>query len=72
QGRPLSDDSWLMLFNAHHEDVAFTLPNQRFGSAWCSEIDTSAPDEEQGARRFEARDAVTVPARSVLVLRRAG
>jgi len=72
QGRPLSDDSWLMLFNAHHEDVAFTLPNQRFGSAWCSEIDTSVPDEEPGARRFEARDAVTVPARSVLVLRRVG
>ena len=72
QGRPLSDDSWLMLFNAHHEDVAFTLPNQRFGPAWCSEIDTSAPDEEPGARRFEARDPVTVPARSVLVLRRAG
>jgi glycogen operon protein len=72
QGRPLSDDSWLMLFNAHHEDVEFTLPNQRFGKVWCTEIDTCAPDEEPGARRFAARRPVTVPARSVLVLRRAG
>ncbi|UGS37562.1 glycogen debranching protein GlgX [Capillimicrobium parvum] len=71
-GRPLYDDSWLMLFNASHEDVDFTLPNERFGKVWCSEIDTCRPEEEPGARRYDARDTVTVPSRSMLVLRRAG
>jgi glycogen operon protein len=33
QGEPLTDDSFLLLFNAHHEDVDFELPSERFGSA---------------------------------------
>ncbi|HEU4655994.1 MAG TPA: glycogen debranching protein GlgX [Capillimicrobium sp.] len=70
-GEPIVDDSWLLLFNAHYEDIAFTLPNERFGATWCSEIDTMHPDEAPGARRFEAREVVTVPSRSMLVLRRA-
>ena len=69
-GRDIDDDSFVLLFNAHFEDVEFKLPNERFGAVWCSEISTAEPEEEPGARRFDARARVTVPARSLLVLRR--
>ena len=32
-GEPIVDDSFLLLFNAHHEDCTFTLPRRRFGDA---------------------------------------
>ena len=31
RGRQVLDESFLLLFNAHHEDHAFTLPEQAFG-----------------------------------------
>jgi isoamylase len=70
EGEPIVDDSWLLLFNAHHEDVDFVLPQERFGTVWCSELSTADPGEEPGQRHFEARETVTVPSRSMLVLRR--
>ena len=32
RGEPIEDDSFLVLFNAHHEDMTFTLPARRFGA----------------------------------------
>jgi isoamylase len=72
RGREIRDDSFVLLFNAHFEDVEFRLPGERFGRVWCSELSTSDPDEEPGARRFAAREAVSLPSRSLLVLRREG
>ncbi len=69
-GRDIDDDSFVLLFNAHYEDVTFRLPNERFGAVWCTELSTAVPDEPAGARRFDARARVTVPSRSLLVLRR--
>jgi glycogen operon protein len=69
-GRPIVDDSFLLLFNAHYEDVDFKLPNERFGAVWCSELSTAEPEQEAGALRFDARATMTVPSRSVVVLRR--
>jgi glycogen operon protein len=67
-GAPVTDDSFFVLFNAHHEDALFTLPPRRFGSQWVLELSTSDPGAE--AARFTARDELTVEARSLLVLRR--
>jgi isoamylase len=69
-GKPIDDDSFLLLFNAHYEDVEFRLPEERFGRVWCTEISTYDPTEEVGARSFSARGTVAVPSRSLLVLRR--
>ena len=54
-GEPIVDDSFLLLFNAHHEDVTFTLPTRRFGASWRIELDTAEPDGRAG--RAAARDA---------------
>jgi glycogen operon protein len=70
EGRPVVDDSFLLLFNGHHEDVEFTLPGAGFGHAWESELSTAEPSLEAGAREYSARSKLVVGARSIYVLRR--
>ena len=71
RGEPIEDDSFLLLFNAHHEDMTFTLPARRFGGEWVHELDTFEPALEPGAQRWPSRGEVAVPARSMKLLRRA-
>ncbi|MGJ7491737.1 glycogen debranching protein GlgX [Variovorax sp. ZT4R33] len=40
RGEPLQDDDFLLLFNAHHEDIEFTLPADS-GAAWRVRVDTA-------------------------------
>jgi len=70
-GKPIVDDSFLLLFNAHFDDVDMRLPNQSFGREWALELSTLDPELEPGAERFAAHSAVTVTARSLLLLKRA-
>src|SRR3954470_10825050 len=69
-GRPVNGDSFLVMFNAHHEDMLFRLPAQRFGSRWELELTTAAPELERGTHRYRPRDEVRVTSRSITVLRR--
>jgi glycogen operon protein len=69
-GERVADESFLLLFNAGHEDCSFTLPHRRFGARWTLELSTAEPDAEVGGITAEAHEPVAVTARSVLVLRR--
>jgi glycogen operon protein len=44
-GDPLADDSFLILVNASHEGVEFTLPPYPNGSPWCQVMDTENIDD---------------------------
>jgi len=44
-GDPLKDDSFLMLVNASHEGVEFTLPPVPNGTPWCQVMDTENIDD---------------------------
>ncbi len=68
RGRPIRDDSFLLLFNAHHDTIAFTIPKD-YGDMWQTEIDTAMPITLD-IRLSRAGEAVDVPGRSVRVLRR--
>jgi isoamylase len=70
EGSSVADDSFLLLFNAHFEDVEFQLPNQAFGARWTVQLSTADPSEQAATRSFAARAAVPVIARSMLLLRR--
>jgi isoamylase len=70
-GSRVVDDSFLLLFNAHFEDMQFTLPARRFGAGWLHELDTTDPAKAAGAERFGARGTVTVGARSLRLLKSA-
>ena len=53
-GESLRDDSFLVIFNAFHEDTQFLLPARRFGRRWRIEVSTAEPDgsfEELAPRR---------------------
>jgi isoamylase len=71
RGEPVTDDSFLLLFNAHHELLQFTLPDTGAGERWSVAVDTSAPmRDEAEARTFKTGEPVDVEARAVLVLRK--
>jgi glycogen operon protein len=70
-GERVVDDSFLILFNAHHEDIEFTLPPARFGAEWCCELRTDDPGCD-GDERFQAGGGFHVVSRSLVLLRRTG
>jgi glycogen operon protein len=65
-GDEVRDDSFLLLFNAHFEDMSFRLPARRFGTRWAVELATGSCHAE----RFVPGSDVAVEARSVAVLKR--
>jgi len=72
QGERLSDDTFLVFFNAHYETIEFTLPDFLQQRQWAVVIDTKEPRFVQEERIFTGSQAVPVVARSLLLLRRAG
>ena len=69
RGERIVDDSFLLFFNAHHEDMAFTVPKVAYGERWEVVLDTAAPFVEDRPTA-KAGEAVTVESRAILVLRR--
>ncbi|MBA2637891.1 MAG: glycogen debranching protein GlgX, partial [Solirubrobacterales bacterium] len=69
RGREIVDDSFLLLVNAHHEDVDFALPAGRYGRRWTLELSTAEPALEAGAWTVGPRDVLPTVARSITVLR---
>ncbi|MFD0886082.1 glycogen debranching protein GlgX [Streptosporangium algeriense] len=68
RGRRIVDDSFLLLFNAHHDVIEFTIPKDH-GDMWVTEIDTAMPIIVD-TRVCRAGEEVPVTGRSVRVLRR--
>ena len=69
-GEVIHDDSFLMLFNAHHEPATFTLPPRRFGRGWTLELTTADPASPPLS--YAARAQAELVPRSLVVLRREG
>ena len=69
RGRELRDENFLMLLNAHHDDVGFTLPAFRTGSRWTAWMDTSREDGLHSLETYDAGTPYPLQARSTVVLR---
>ena len=67
RGQRIVGDSFLVIFNAHHEPLTFTLPDKEYGAQWLTEIHTAKPVVR--ARPLRPRRKVEVDARSTVVLR---
>ncbi len=67
-GNRVVDDSFLVLFNAHHEPLDFTLPPATIGTQWEAEMATGSTPPV--GTRFDADASVRVEDRSLLLLRR--
>lgn len=64
--KPASDATLLLVFNAHHDLVNFTLPDVPGSDQWSCLIDTNAPVREE-VPEFKAGDIYAVTGRSVLL-----
>ncbi|MEY9966273.1 isoamylase [Streptacidiphilus sp. MAP12-16] len=72
-GRELTDDSFLLILHAHHRPTRFLLPGAPWAEAYETVVDTSLEDQADApATRCEAGAAITVPGRSLLLLRACG
>ena len=69
RGQRVTDDSFMLFFNAHYEPIEFTMPPSEFGASWEPVVDTSDPVRIVGAKPIDAAEPVTLDGRSVLVLR---
>jgi glycogen operon protein len=71
RGGRITDDSFLLLFNAHSDPLAFVIPDGDFGKEWEVALDTAARTPARpGTTAVPAGIKVDVPARSMLVLKR--
>jgi glycogen operon protein len=66
RGQPIVDDSFLLLFNAHDEELKFALPPEEFSPAWRVVIDTSGIDPS--AHVIMAERTAAVAAKGTVVL----
>lgn len=74
RGTPVVDDSFLLLFNAHHEPIDYTVPDERFGLEWGEVFDTAVGVFERRAglgAEFRPGETLKLRERSVVLLRRA-
>jgi isoamylase len=69
-GERIVDDSFMLLFNAAHQQVTFTLPPESWAAEWTAVIDTTDPQLDEDTFFLKAEEQVVLEAISVLVLRR--
>jgi isoamylase len=85
RGERIIDDSFLILFNAHRDELDFTVPDSRFGSEWAIVFDTADPPLDESpsiaapthvelptvaSRTVTAGETICVSGRSMVLLAR--
>jgi glycogen operon protein len=70
KGEQIIDDSFYIIFNAHHEPLDFRLPARKYGTHWIKVIDTVNASVGDGKEEYKAKDSITVESRSIVVLRK--
>ena len=69
-GQRIVDDTFLLLFNAGHESLEWTIPGPQWSRRWTVDLDSADP--RRGLRRIvnaKAGDTIHVEGRSLIVLR---
>ncbi|MFX4291502.1 glycogen debranching protein GlgX [Streptomyces bohaiensis] len=70
RGRPVTDDSFLVLLHAGADDAVFPLPGAPWAEGYELVLDTTREEQADGPGTLHAPgEGLTLPARSVLLLR---
>jgi isoamylase len=72
RGGKITDDSFLLLFNAHSNALVFTLPDSGYAAGWEVVIDTARQAPGAPGTVRPPKDEIEVLDRAVVVLRSAG
>ncbi|HEY0611479.1 MAG TPA: glycogen debranching protein GlgX [Chitinophaga sp.] len=67
KGQKILDDSFYIIFNAHHEPLTFVLPPADYGEEWELVLDTGM--QEEAGKHFSANEEVKAAELSVIVLK---
>jgi isoamylase len=70
RGKPIRDSNFLLLFNAHHETIAFRIAASLSGKTWGRVLDTALGDPFERAR--VAADSYPLQGRSLALLEENG
>ncbi len=68
RGQAITDDNFLLLMNAHHEEVPFQLPTAASEMRWIALIDTSCQTSRSPGMQYESGMPYPLQARSLAVL----
>ncbi len=68
RGRPVRDRNFIVLFNAHHDDLRFALPALGHSPRWLALVDTALEDGLAPDGTFGRGDAYPLRARSLALL----
>jgi isoamylase len=68
-GRRVVDDTFLVMLNAHHEPMGFTLPSHPVSVGWETVLDTREPTGKPKRRVLRGGEVYEMEARSFAVLR---
>lgn len=69
KGEHILDDSFYIIFNAHHEPLNYKLPPEKWGQEWVKVLSTAEDLIDEEGERFKTGDSLKVEARSVVVLK---
>jgi isoamylase len=71
RGQPVTDNSFLLCFNAHYTDIDVQLPGNGYGHEWTVVLDTATEQLPGNRGATTAGDAkITITGRSLMVLER--
>jgi isoamylase len=70
RGERIQDDSFYLIFNAHHESLVFILPESSWGRKWKKVLDTQKLRFSDDEKEFGAGEQIEVQARSMAVFQR--
>jgi glycogen operon protein len=69
EGRPIVDDTLLLLLNAHHEPLPVVLPAHRRGVRWHVVLDTDRPRDVAAGRPLRGGERFPLAGRAAALLR---
>jgi glycogen operon protein len=69
RGRPVMDNNFVLLCNAHHELIPFKLPRLLADKVWWTVLDTSSVETPFAQRRLDAGSGYPLAGRSLVLLR---
>ncbi|GAA4424000.1 glycogen debranching protein GlgX [Pontibacter saemangeumensis] len=69
KGEAVKDDSFYMIFNAHHEPITYKLPPKKYGEKWTKILDTSNDSFNVKHDIYAFRKTLKVEGRSMVLLR---
>jgi isoamylase len=69
RGGRITDDSFYLMFNAHHDAVEFDLPSSSFYQYWQKVLDTTQAELHEDTPALKAGLSISVPGRSLIIMR---